>query len=106
MENYLRDRSQYVEIIKWGTIAVASLMQGSELGPLLFLIYINDLPKHVNSTTYMYADDTKIYREIRDKHDQEILQKDLDSLKAWSDQWLLKFHPKKCYSITIFYESS
>ena len=49
----------------------------------------------------MYADDTKIYREIRDKHDQEILQKDLDSLKAWSDQWLLKFHPKKCYSITI-----
>ena len=49
----------------------------------------------------MYADDTKIYREIRDKHDQEILQKDLDSLKAWSDQWFLKFHPKKCYSITI-----
>ena len=49
----------------------------------------------------MYADDTKIYREIRDKHDQEILQKDLDSLKAWSNQWLLKFHPKKCYSITI-----
>ena len=41
----------------------------------------------------MCADDTKIYREIRDKHDQEILQKDLDSLKAWSDQWLLKFHP-------------
>ena len=49
----------------------------------------------------MYADDTKIYWEIRDKHDQEILQKDLDSLKAWSDQWLLKFHPKKFYSITI-----
>ena len=35
------------------------------------------------------------------KHDQEILQKNLDSLKAWSDQWLLKVHPKKCYSITI-----
>ena len=40
----------------------------------------------------MYADDTKIYREIREKHDQEILQKDFDSLKAWSDE---------CYSITI-----
>ena len=50
----------------------------------------------------MYADDTKIYREIRHKHDQEILQKDLDNLKAWSDQWPLKFHPKKCYSITKF----
>ena len=35
------------------------------------------------------------------KNDQEILQKDLDSLKAWSDEWLLKFHPNKCYSITI-----
>ena len=49
----------------------------------------------------MYADDTKIYREIREKNDQEILQKDLDSLKVWSDEWLLKFHPNKCYSITI-----
>ena len=49
----------------------------------------------------MYADDTKIYREIRKKNDQESLQKDLDSLKAWLDEWLLKFHPNKCYSITI-----
>ena len=104
VENYLRDRSQYVEIngeqSQWQPVT-SGIPQGSVLGPLLFLIYINDLPKHVNFTIYMYADDTKIYREIRDKHDQEILQKDLDSLKAWSDQWLLKFHPKKCYSITI-----
>ena len=44
----------------------------------------------------MYADDTKIYQEIKEKHDQEILQKVLDSLKVWSDEWLLKFHPNKC----------
>ena len=104
VENYLRDRSQYVEIneeqSQWQPVT-SGIPQGSVLGPLLFLIYINDLPKHVNSTIYMYADDTKIYREIREKHDQEILQKDLDSLKAWSDEWFLKFHPKKCYSITI-----
>ena len=43
----------------------------------------------------MHADDAKIYLEIREKQDQEILQKDLDSLKTWSDQWLLKFQPKK-----------
>ena len=79
----------------------SGIPEGSVLGPLLFLIYINNLSKHVNSTIYMYADDTKIYRVIREKHDQEILQKDFDSLKAWPDQWLLKFHPKKCYSITI-----
>ena len=47
----------------------------------------------------MYADDTQIYREIREKHDQEILQKDLDSLQAWSDEWFLKFHRNKCYSL-------
>ena len=104
VEKYLQDRSQYVEIngeqSQWQPVT-SGIPQGSVLGPLLFLIYINDLPIHVNSIIYMYADDTKIYREIRDKHDQEILQKDLDSLKAWSNQWLLKFHPKKCYSITI-----
>ena len=43
----------------------------------------------------MYADDTKIYQEIREKHDQEILQRDLDSLKAWSDQWLFEIPSKK-----------
>ena len=84
MENYLQDRSQYVEIngeqLQWQPVT-SGIPQGSVLGPLLFLIYINDLPIHVNSTIYMYADDTKIYREIRDKHDQEILQKDLDSLR-------------------------
>ena len=73
VENYLRDRSQYVEIngeqSQWQPVT-SGIPQRSVLGPLLFLIYINDLPKHVNSTIYMYADDTKIYREIREKHDQ------------------------------------
>ena len=101
IENYLQDRSQYVEIngekSQWQPVT-SGIPQGSVLRPLLFLIYINDLPKHVNSTIYMYADDTQIYREIREKHDQEILQKDLHSLQAWSDEWLLKFHPNRCYS--------
>ena len=102
IENYLQDRSQYVEIngekSQWQPVT-SGIPQGSVLRPLLFLIYINDLPKHVNSTIYMYADDTQIYREIREKHDQEILQKDLHSLQAWSDEWLLKFHPNRCYSL-------
>ena len=77
VENYLRDRSQYVKIngeqSQWRPVT-SGIPQGSVLGLLLFLIYINDLPKYVNSTIYMYADDTKIYREIREKHDREILQ--------------------------------
>ena len=75
IENYLQDRSQYVEIngekSQWQPVTNYGIPQGSVLGPLLFLIYINDLPKHVNSTIYMYADDTKIYREIREKNDQD-----------------------------------
>ena len=104
VENYLQDRSQFVEIngekSQW--IPVTSVIpQGSVLGPLLFLIYINDLPENVNSTVYMYADDTKIYSEIKSEYDHGILQRDLENLKTWSDRWLLKFHPSKCYYITI-----
>ena len=49
----------------------------------------------------MYADDTKIYREIKTIEDQTILQSDLDTLTKWSDVWLLKFHPEKCFHLTI-----
>ena len=65
------------------------------LGPLLFLIYINDLPDNIISDVYMYADDTKLYREIKTIEDQRILQKDLDTFTKWSEIWLLKFHPEK-----------
>ena len=49
----------------------------------------------------MYADDTKLYREIKSPDDHQILQNDLSKLYAWSKKWLLKFHPKKCSCLTI-----
>ena len=49
----------------------------------------------------MYADDTKIYREIKAIEDQTILQSDLDTLTRWSDVWLLKFYPGKCFHLSI-----
>ena len=104
VEDYLQNRSQFVEIngekSQWLPVT-SGIPQGSVLGPLLFLIYINDLPENVNSTVYMYADDTKIYREIQSDDDHEVLQRDLETLKTWSDRWLLKFHPSKCYCINI-----
>ena len=104
VEDYLQNRCQFVEIngkkSQWLPV-ISGIPQGSVLGPLLFFIYINDLPEHVNSTVYMYADDTKIYREIQSDYDHEVLQRDLETLKTWSDRWPLKFHPSKCYCINI-----
>ena len=62
---------------------------------------VNDLPNNVMSTSYLFADDTKLYRSIKEESDRTILQKDLDSLFDWSTQWLLKFHPEKCKVIRV-----
>ena len=71
------------------------------LGPILFVIYINDMPLEVKNQTYLFADDTKIYTRVKSNTDQTNLQKDLDSLHSWSDKWLLKFHLHKCKAVSI-----
>ena len=76
----------------------SGIPQGSVLVPILFVIYINDMPECVDSTTYLFADDTKIFREIKSPNDEEKLQNDLDELQ----KWLLKFHPNKCKVLTVF----
>jgi hypothetical protein len=53
------------------------------------------------SSTYLFADDTKFFREIREENDEKMLQADLDSLQSWSDTWLLKFHPNKCKVMSV-----
>ena len=103
-KHYLSNRTQYVELngVKSESRNVVSgIPQGSVLGPLLFLIYLNDLPDNVKSTIYMYADDTKVYREIDSDTDVQTLQEDLRIMSEWSNKWLLKFHPQKCTSIAI-----
>ena len=54
--------------------------QGSVLWPILFVIFVNDLPEETNSIAQMFADDTKLYRTIKDQGDQKQLQKDIDAL--------------------------
>jgi hypothetical protein len=68
--------------------------QGSVLGPILFVLYTNDLPDAVESEAYLFADDTNIFRSINSIDDQQILQNDLIKLENWSDKCLLKFHPE------------
>ena len=62
------------------------------LGPLLFIIYINDLPESVQSYTAIFTDDTKLYRPIINAEDSNILQSDLDLLVEWCKVWLMNFN--------------
>ena len=70
--------------------------QGSVLGPLLFLIYINDLEEEVVSKVFKFADDTKLFRQGRDTVDALGMQKDLDRLVEWADKWQMQFNVSKC----------
>ena len=85
------------EYSEW-TEVPSGVSQGPVLGPVLFVVYINDLPDKVTgeSMLYMFADDTKLSRAILDVSDAEILQQDIDNTDEWSREWLMDFHPLKC----------
>jgi hypothetical protein len=75
--------------------------QGSILGPVLFLLYVNDLPDAMENTAKMFADDTKLYSSIVSREDCVSLQDDLNSLSTWSRTWLLNFNESKCVVLRI-----
>ena len=105
IESFLVGRKQRVCVngafSDWADVT-SGIPQGSVLGPLLFVMYINDLPELVSSSSvYLFADDTKIFKHVENENDAAFLQKDLQSLVSWSEKWLLKFHPDKCCVVSI-----
>ena len=78
----------------------SGMPQGSVIGPLLFVLYINNLPDRVKAEIYLFADDTKMYCKINE-NGMSTLQEDLNKLQIWSDTWLLKFHPDKCKVLKV-----
>jgi len=75
--------------------------QGSILGPLLFLIYIDDIAADLSSKVALFADDCILFRSIRSLEDQYLLQQDLDRLVSWSRKWQMNFSPDKCEVLSI-----
>jgi hypothetical protein len=105
LKSYLSNRKQRVVIegqsSKWERIK-AGVPQGSVLGPLLFLIYINDITKNLQSDRFLYADDTSIL-DIVDAPNMSStkLNNDLTSIKDWVSQWLVTINPIKTESIVF-----
>lgn len=75
--------------------------QGSVLGPLLFLLFVNDVPEWILCSIKMFADDTKIWTSIKSRSVASTLQRDLNKLIEWSQKWLLSFNPAKCKVMSI-----
>jgi len=98
ISSFLSGRQQRVMIAGTGSdweSVLSGVPQGSVLGPMLFICYINDMPNSVSSFIYMYADDTKLCREVGNILDQTTLQKDFNDIQTWSDTWQLKFNSTK-----------
>jgi len=106
ISDFLTDRSQRTRVgNKLSNTATLSsgVVQGSCLGPLLFLLFINDLPSIFDSTITpkMYADDLKIYAKIESNIDSEHLQQNIDRLVYWAQTWQLAISIRKCQTMKI-----
>ena len=104
IESFLTGRSQKVLVEGKSSSSVpvvSGVAQGSVLGPMLLLLYINDLPEKVLSTTRLFADDSLLYRRIKTEKNRRILQEDLLRLEARERDWQMSFNPIKCEIIRI-----
>jgi len=106
--DFLCNRKQRVRVngcySQWYRVE-SGIPQGSILGPILFLIYINDLlsvcrTQCPNTKIFLYADDAKVYNVVTSDEDQKNLQRVVDKVKEWCDQWLLSLNVTKCYHMS------
>ncbi len=76
--------------------------QGTVLGPLMILLFINDIANKVeHSRIRLFADDCLLFREVNNENEYEKLQNDLDAVGKWAKEWQMKFNVEKCYRLQI-----
>ena len=101
---FLTDRRQRVVLngakSSWQPV-ISGVPQGTVLGPLLFLLYINDIVNNISSEIRLFADDCVLYRRIHCLDDCRALQSDIDTLLHWSRTWQMQFNNKKCYILPV-----
>lgn len=103
MQSYLCNRSSYVFYNGFHSYyfsATSGVPQGSNLGPLLFTLYINDLLMSLTCGAVGYADDLKIFSAIRDENDRSILQLNIDHIVEWSSENYLTLNIDKCHTMS------
>ena len=99
IETWLTCHSQYVVLDTESSSFVPVLSgvpQDTVLGPLVFILCINDTTKGINSPLRIFADDCLLYRVINGAEDTNRLQEDLNKLSEWANTWQLKFNVSKC----------
>ena len=104
--SFLQGRTQRVAVD--GSISdpcpvLSGVPQGTVLGPLFFLLYINDIQRNLSPGTHirLFADDSLLYRTISNNTDAKILQTDLNTLQQWESNNKMEFHPEKCTLLRI-----
>ena len=104
IRDFLSDRTQYVKINNTKSVELpvtSGVPQGSVLGPMLFIYFINDLPEVCTVLTKIYADDTKAYTTIQEDRDRARLQETIDNMYEWTQNWQLNFNETKCKILHI-----
>ena len=102
IREFLLGRTQRVRVggqLSEEVRVTSGVPQGSILGPLLFLAYVNDIWKYTASTVRLFADDCLIYRKIVKDENMEILQRDLDRLGDWAVENSMKMNPSKSMAV-------
>jgi len=107
-ENWLCGRKQGVmlggQVSDWSE-ALSGVPQGSVLGPILFVLYINDIDEHINRKILKFADDTKIYHTVNSLKAIDSLRADLHNLVSWSVDWQMLFNIDKCKVMHLEYNN-